>query len=351
MKSMQVSEKRAIILVQTGSPAQPFSRYVRPYLREFLSDGRVIDIPAPLRYILVNGIIVPFRTKKSTSMYRRIWTEYGSPLIYNTKVIRDKLQHRLDDKFPEKYQVLAAMRYGQPSIKRVFLELRKKNFNSIIVLPLFPQYASATVGSIYAKIFSVAQKEENIPAFKFVPPFYRDPRYIDALSRQIQNHFKRANKEIKNYFFLFSFHGLPESQIKKSDTSRSHCLQKEDCCANYLNHNPYCYRAQCLKNAELVADKLKLKKDSWTASFQSRLGRGEWLKPYTSDVVTELAQAGQETAIISPSFIADNLETLDELNHEERRSYYKKGGSDFQWIPSLNGDDKWMDSLAEIILD
>ncbi len=338
-----------ILLVNMGSPYEPMKKEIKRYLTEFLNDPRVIDIPGFFRYLLVNYLIIPFRYRKTLRMYQEIWTEYGAPQISKTEIVKEKLQDFLDSKKNGLYHVEIAMRYREPSLKRLFEKFSDNGIRQVTVLPLFPLYASATVGSIYEKIFSLTGRKVNIPALRILPPFYDHPDFIKAMAAKIEATFKQQKKRIEDFIILFSFHGLPMRQIYKADRYRIHCMQSEDCCSHYRDHNSFCYRAQCFDTAGRIASQLKLADKQWLVAFQSRLGRGEWLKPYTHDAIGDIASTGHPLAIAAPCFVVDNLETLEELNRQERSHYLENGGREFVWIPSLNEDPLWIKAMAAMI--
>jgi protoporphyrin/coproporphyrin ferrochelatase len=309
-------------------------RDVRRYLREFLMDGYVIDVPYMLRWIIVHLFILPFRPKRSAEAYAKIWTDKGSPLLLNTKRFAEKV-----GKF-SKSKVFWAMRYGNPSIQSVLKEIKAAGFEKARVVPLYPHHAlSSTVTAI-----EEAKRHAAGMQLEFVPAFYHSKEHQVALAQQV----KRAIA--KEDHVLFSYHGLPVKHITKADPTKSHCLQRENCChINSEAHNT-CYRHQVIETTEVVAKALKLKPQNYSFSFQSRLGRAEWLKPMTSEFVVDLAQKGiRNLAVVAPAFVADNLETLEEVNIQLREIFLAAGGKRFTYIPCLNDDASWAKSFAALI--
>lgn len=309
--------KKGVLLVNLGTPDSPSVADVRKYLREFLMDGRVIDIPALPRFFLVNGIIAPFRSFKSAKIYKEVWTEAGSPLkVYGYKV-KDMLQEQLGDN----YIVELAMRYQEPSIKKALQSLKEQMLEEIIVVPMFPQYASATTGSVMDKVMEIVKKWQLIPNIKFIDSFYDHPTYIETW-RQIGQ--KYLDAEAFDHI-IFTYHGLPESQIKKGD-DKGVCLKENYSCCNSLDaDNRLCYRAQCAATTRLMAAAMNIPESKYTLCFQSRLGFDSWLKPYTEPVIKDLVKTGHKKILaFSPSFVSDCLETTVEVGREYKRFLKKK---------------------------
>jgi len=329
-----------VILINQGTPDSAEVPDVRKYLREFLMDKRVIDIPFLTRFILVNFIIAPFRAPKSAKIYKKLWTEKGSPLKFYGLEISDLLQKKLD----YKYEVRLAMRYQSPSIDSVLKEFKNKNFEKIIIIPLFPQYASATTGSVNEKVMDLISEWQAIPAIKFVGNFFDHPKFIKAFA---EIGIKYLN-ELKYDHILFSYHGLPERQILKTDNTGT-CLQG-DCCATLHAMNRSCYRAQCFETTRLIAKELNLGTNDYTVSFQSRLGKNPWIKPYSDFKIVELAQKGYKKILtFSPSFIADCLETTIEIGDEYKELFEANGGEHWQLVESLNVNEVWIEALKEMV--
>ena len=330
--------KTGVLLVNLGTPDSPSVSDVRKYLREFLSDPRVIDTSPVARWLLVNFIIAPIRAPRSAKLYEKIWTEFGSPLLlYSTRQ-----EYMLAEKLGNDYQVELAMRYQSPSIESALEKFKKPVFKKIKVVPLFPQYASASTGSVHEKVMSIVSKWPVVPEIEFVNSYCDDESFINAFSVIGKKH------EPGNYdHVLFSFHGLPERQIKKADV-HNHCL-KENCCASLNEKNAFCYRAQCYETARLIARKLELAEGNYTVCFQSRLGKTPWIKPYSDQVIEELAKQGKKKLLVfSPAFTSDCLETLYEIAEEYDVLFKKFGGEKVQLVESLNDHPLWIEALEGI---
>jgi ferrochelatase len=330
--------KKGVLFVNLGTPDSAKPKAVWRYLTEFLKDPRVIDIPALARWILVNVIVIPFRFKKSAHAYAQIWTEQGSPLLTNTQ----ELSQKVGIACGQDYQVEFAMRYGKPSIESVLKTF--KSVNSLQIIPLFPQYSSAATGSAIEAVLSSLKKQWNIPHLTICKEFYATPVFIDSYAQIIKKHI--TNQTVDK--LIFSYHGLPQRHLTKSDCTAS-CDHVNACPAIEIN-NQYCYRAQCYVTSRLLAQKLNLSDDAYEVCFQSRLGRTPWIKPYTDLVLPELrAQGVKSIAIVCPSFVADCLETLEEINLRAREQWAELGGEHFTFIPCLNADDVWVDALTKMI--
>lgn len=332
--------KTGILLTNLGTPDSPSTSDVRKYLREFLMDKRVIDIPLIPRYLLVNGIIAPFRAPKSAKVYKKVWLEKGSPL----KVYGFELANKVQNQLGKDFEVRLAMRYQNPSLGSVFRDLIDMDLDRIIVVPLFPQYASATSGSILEEFMTCASKEQTMPEFHLTGPFFKEAFFLDPIARKISEEWKSGNYDQ----VLFSYHGLPERQIRKGDR-HSACLTA-DCCSVLNSRNLLCYRAQCFETSRLLADKAGLKSSDFTTSFQSRLGKDPWIKPYTEDVIKEWPNQGINRILaLSPSFVADCLETTEEIGMEYKDVFERAGGSKWTLLPCLNSDSDWAEGLANWI--
>lgn len=320
-----------IVLINLGSPASPSVRDVRTYLAEFLSDPFVIDLPAVMRWLLLHGIILRFRPKKSAHAYQSIWTDRGSPLVFHTADLADAVQRR----FGKEAIVRYAMRYGSPSVRSVCESLRKEGISRIHFVPLYPQFAGATTATVMGDVFRAVMSDAWRPLFpSFEPPFYDAEGFVELWASRV----KRLSRDTH---VLFSFHGLPVRQIHRSGDSR--CMQ-EGCCEREAP--THCYRAQCMHSARAVAVAAGLDKENWSVAFQSRLGRDEWLSPSTEDRIRELAAQNQSLAIVPLSFVADCLETLEELAIRGEEVYREAGGNgEFRLVPSLNADEDWADFL------
>jgi ferrochelatase len=338
---MQNRPSTGVLLVNLGTPDSTKVAAVRRYLKEFLMDPRVIDLPAVGRWLLVNLIILPFRPRRSAAAYAQIWTAEGSPLLVESQRLTEQVRSELG----ETCEVELAMRYGQPSIAAGLERLLAKNCEKLVILPLYPQYASATTGSIYAEVMRQLQGRWTLPAIEFRNDFFDDPRFIDTFA----NHARSYLAEFKPDFVLFSYHGLPVRHLKKEPTTVNYCQQGE-CCATIKQTNRYCYRAQCVATTQVMAKRLALPEERWQLSFQSRLGRAEWIKPYTTETLEELAAKGfKKVAVICPAFVADCLETLEEIGMQAREQWLSLGGEDLLLVPSLNGEPEWARAVADMV--
>ena len=334
-------KKKGILLVNLGTPDSPKVSDVRRYLDEFLMDGRVVDVPAPVRALLVKGIIVPFRGPKSAKTYKAIWTENGSPLMYYSVRTAQLLQEKLG----EDYHVELAMRYQNPSIQLALDKLKEAKVDSIKVIPLFPQYASATTGSVHDKVMEIVRTWQAIPDISFLNSYFDDPGII----KNFAENGKKYQPETY-YHILFSFHGLPQRQLRKGDDSKAHCLKVENCCETLCDNNKYCYSAQCYQTARLIAEELNIPKEKYTICFQSRLGRDPWAQPYTSTVLEELAHKGVKNVLVfCPAFVADCLETIFEIAEEYQEEFEEMGGEKVQLVESLNDHPMWIETLERLV--
>ena len=332
--------KKGILLVNLGSPDSPNPKDVKKYLGEFLMDERVIDVPLWARNLLVKGIILNTRPKASAAAYQKIWWEEGSPLIVLSERLKYKVQNKVD--FP----VALAMRYGSMTIKNGLQELIDKGVEDVFLIPLYPQFAMATTETIL--VLAEEIRQQHFPNLKIsdLPAFYNKPEYIEVLSDSIKRHLK--GKEIDH--LLFSYHGVPERHIRKSDITKSHCKIDGSCCKTPSSAHEFCYRHQCFEVTRLVAEKLKLEEGTYSTSFQSRLGFDPWLQPYTDRTIERLGKDGiKNMAIVTPAFVSDCLETLEEIAMEGQEIFHEIGGNEFTTIPCLNDDDAWVNVLANWI--
>jgi len=334
--------KKGILLVNLGTPDSPSVPDVRRYLDEFLMDGRVIDIKPIPRNLLVRGVIVPFRAPQSAKIYKAVWTEEGSPLLIYGLENKRMLQESLGDE----YVVALGMRYQNPSIESALEELRAHKVKSIQVIALFPQYASATTGSVHQKVMEIVSKWQVIPEISFVNSYHNHPDLINIFADNGRKY------GIENYdHVLFSFHGLPQRQLIKADDSKSHCLKDSSCCQTYTDKNYFCYSAQCYDTARLIAKNLGLTADQYTVSFQSRLGKEPWLEPFTSAVIHQKAKEDKKRLLVfCPAFVADCLETLYEIAVEYQEEFVEAGGEKVQLVESLNNDPRWIEILKGFIV-
>lgn len=331
-----------VFLINLGTPDAPTPAAVGPYLREFLMDGFVIDVPKPLRWFLVNVMIVPRRKVQSARAYQKVQLPGGSPLLVYTRELAEKVAARLAA--DNRYVVEYAMRYGNPSIASSLVKLHAQDVSRIIVLPLYPQYAESSYETAVVETKRVAYELGYTDRLSFFPPFYDRPEFIAAFARRIAEDCERQSPE----HVVFSFHSLPERHLKRLDTSREHCLVKPNCCDEISAVNKNCYRAQCIFTARAIAEQLGLKEDSYTVSFQSRLGRAKWIGPTTENVLRELAQRGvKRIAVCCPSFVADCLETVEEMGIRGRETFIGAGGAELRLIPSLNADPAWVEAVTD----
>ena len=331
--------KPALLLVNLGTPDSPSYFDVFKYLREFLMDGRVIDVPAFFRFILVTLIICPFRSFSSGKIYKQLWdlSDGESPLLKNTRELTNKLNQA-----QEKYNVFYAMRYQTPSIKNVLCEIQKSNPTDMIVFPLFPHYASATSGSVYAEITKQLSKEWVIPNFNFISQYYDHPAFIEAWIKTAQSYDMDEYDKI-----LFSYHGLPKSQVNKVYQDMQ-CDGKN--CEHEINDdNHYCYKATVYETSKLIADRLNIPRDKYEVSFQSRL-TNNWLEPFSDDVLKSYPAKGiKKVLVFSPAFTADCLETIIEIGHEYKELFEESGGLKLDYVESLNFSDAWVQAIIEIV--
>lgn len=335
-----MNNKIGVLLVNLGSPLSPSPKDVYRYLIEFLTDARVMDLPWWKRQLIVRGFIVPQRYRQSAKLYQQIWTDQGSPLIVHGYSVRDQLQTKLG----EGYEVALAMRYQHPSIRQGLDQLRKKQVGELIVLPLFPQYASATTGSIYQKVMEEIGSWQSMPSLRFISNFADEPHFIQALAERGRQY------ELTRYdHILFSFHGLPEKQIVKG--SPSHTCLSESCCFSRNKGNQLCYKAQCYATSRALVEALALKPGQFTLCFQSRLGNDPWIKPYASDVLKECAEKGYKNILVfSPSFVADCLETISEIGHEYAEEFRRFGGQRLDLVEGLNAHPSWIEALKSLVI-
>jgi ferrochelatase len=334
--------KKGVLLVNLGTPDAPTRGAVYRYLKQFLLDRRVIDYPWIARNLLVRGIIAPFRSGKSAKLYQQLWTENGSPLMYYGELLREGVQERLG----EDYEVALGMRYQNPSIESALNQLLAKQVSEIIVLPLFPQYAGATTGSVHEEVMRLLAKKEAIPNVKMVNSYYDEPEMIKIFADNARAFDLDAYDHI-----IFSYHGLPQRQLRRADDC-NHCLKTENCCGSISVVNQFCYSAQCHATTRAIAAELGLSPERYTSTFQSRLGPEEWAKPYTSTVIEEQAEKGAKRLLVfSPAFVADCLETLIEICEEYQEEFEEMGGEKVDLVPSLNDDPRWMDTVAKLVTE
>ncbi|HLG03404.1 MAG TPA: ferrochelatase [Bacteroidia bacterium] len=335
--------KTGVLLINLGTPDSPSNADVKKYLREFLMDRRVIDKNALVRWLLVNLLIVPLRAPKTAKLYRKIWTEAGSPLLVHGMELQKKLQESLG----KDYLVTLAMRYQSPSIKSALEKLKAARVTKIIAVPLYPQYASSSTGSSIEKLLCEIKSWEVTPEIRIVSKFHHLPGYLDSITAAAGDCDHRAYDHV-----LFSFHGLPERHIRKSDADYGdgQCVFGE-CCETERPGNYFCYRANCVQTANALAQRLGIPREKYTVSFQSRLGRDPWLKPYSDHEIERLAKAGKKKLLVfSPAFVADCLETIYEIGIEYDGIFRKHGGEKVQLVPSLNARPEWVEALKQLVI-
>ncbi|GJQ15915.1 hypothetical protein GpartN1_g7706.t1 [Galdieria partita] len=342
--------RTGVLLINTGSPASLDVSDVREYLRRFLSDGRVVDLHPVLRFLVLNLFILRTRPKESAAAYSNIWdSERGSPLIYHCLDMAKCLQEKLGE---EHYDIRVAMQFSDPSIPESLVYFRQRGIDRIVLLPLFPQYASSSTGSCIEIAYREASKVYATPYLHVVPAFYDHDAYISAYAQMIRKHLGENLEKCDH--LLISFHGVPEKHCIRTDETRIHCLQFEDCCGRITQANRNCYRAQSFETARLLSKKLGLSEANYTVAFQSRLAAAgvEWIKPYTDQVLVTLAQRGiKRLGVVVPSFIADCLETLEEIGIRGKETFLEAGGEEFFLVPCLNSSPIWAEALIRILKD
>lgn len=336
--------KTGILLLNLGTPDSPSVSDVRKYLREFLMDPKVIDINPIGRWFLINGIIVPLRGPKSAKLYESIWTKEGSPLLFHGVKLKEKLAQSLG----ADYHVAFGMRYQSPSLKNALIELRDAKVDRIIALPLYPQYSSAATGSTIDAINAEKKKIAGLPEIKIIDRFHHLDGYLNAVAETASAFDYRDYDHV-----MFSFHGVPERQITKTSVEfgDGKC-SFGNCCDVITKENQYCYRANCIQTALALAKRLNIPKEKYTICFQSRLGRTPWLKPFSDQVIIDLAKEGKKKILaFSPAFVADCLETIHEIGVEYDELFREHGGEKVQLVPSLNSSDKWVEGLKAILTE
>ncbi len=310
-----------VILVNLGTPDEPTPSAIRRYLAEFLSDRRIIEAPKWFWYPILHGIILRTRPKKVAANYKKVWTDDGSPLLNHSI----KLAQGVAQNFPNNVVVKTAMRYGNPSIESVLSELRNENLQRLLVIPLFPQYSATTTASVIDKLSSILTQWRVIPEYRILTEYYSHPSYIGAICEQIKSHWQQKQKSEK---LLFSFHGLPQQYINAGDI----------------------YQVQCTETAKLIAQRLDLKESEWIISFQSLFGPKKWIQPYTSDTLIKFGKEGINSIdIVCPGFAVDCLETIEEINIQNRKFFMNAGGKDFHYIPALNHETAHIDLMTKLI--
>ncbi len=332
--------KTGVLLLQLGTPDSPSVGDVRRYLRQFLMDYRVIDVPYALRQVLVNGIIANFRAPKSAKLYKEIWTEQGSPLLIYGRSVQQKLQQELGPDFI----VELGMRYRKPPIHEALQRLKDARVEQIILLPLFPQFASSSTGSALEESMRILSKWQYIPELKIISSYYSDPEFIRLWVEK-----GRAFNPQEYDTVMFTFHGVPWRHIRKSGCSGA-CQKGPRACPEITPENSVCYRAQCFASARAVIKDLGLPEEKVVITFQSRLGNDPWLTPYTDKTLESLAKSGKKRVLVfSMAFVADCLETIHEVGTEYQELFEEHGGEKVQLIPSLNDDQTWVSYLASLV--
>jgi ferrochelatase len=329
--------KKALVLVNLGSPEAPTPKALRKYLSAYLGDKRVITLPFLLRTLLVHVCIVPFRAAESARRYQKIWTPQGAPLQAHTLSLGQKLQQELTE-----YDVFTAMRHQQPNLAHTFRILQEKAYEEITVLPLFPQYASATSGSIIDETLRCLRRQKYKPSLRIIPPFYTHPAYIQTLAAKIQSYHPAQYDAL-----LFSYHGLPQSHCDRMH--RPHTGAGCNCRTEDGQIADYCYKGACIETTRLLAQALQLPAGSYSTSFQSRMSK-HWISPYTDQQLVQMAQAGKKRIlVVSPSFVADCLETLHEIRHGYAALFKAHGGKSLQVVEGLNDGEDWVKALKFIL--
>lgn len=326
---------KGILLINLGSPRDLELTSIKDYLKEFLSDDLVIDYPKLLQQILVNWIIIPSRYKNTREAYSEIWTEEGSPLIHDTLVLGEKVSAKSGT------LVEVSMRYQFPSIEEGLKKLKAKGCSEIFVVPLYPHYAMSTVLTTEREVKRIESRLGLDLQLNFIGAFYNEGGYISSLSDVINR-----NRQKESDYLLFSYHGIPNRHLTKTDPTKNHCLKVKNCCEIESKAKPFCYKAQVLETSKLCAKKLELKDNEWGVSFQSRIGPG-WIQPFTDKELVRLAEEGiKNLDVVCPAFVTDNLETLEEMNIRGRETFLEAGGESFNYIPCLNNEESWVDFLV-----
>ncbi len=331
-------DQTAVILVNLGTPDSPKLSDVRRYLFKFLNDRRVIDLPWVFQKALVNLIIVPFRAPKSTKLYEQLWSDKGSPLLYYSELVASEIQNRMGDN----YMIFNAMRYGNPDLKTILKQVEHQIFKKIIIIPVFPQYASATTGSVFELIMKQISGWKTFPNIQMLSSFHDHTAFIKAFAAQAKNYDVSSFNHV-----LFSFHGLPLRQINKLHPGKD-CLTCS-CKTETIPEGKLCYKAACYETARLIAAEIGLSSDDYSVTFQSRLSKN-WMSPFTDKTLIEKAKAGTKKILIfAPSFVADCLETTVEIEYEYDHLFREHGGEQLQMVESLNGNNAWIDGLEQMI--
>ena len=333
--------KTGILMVNLGTPDAPTVAAVRRYLAPFLMDRYVIDVPAWLRALLVYGIILPLRPRRSAHAYQRVWTHEGSPLLVNSQRLLTALQPHFHD-----VPMALGMRYGNPSIAHAIRQLQASGCDQLMVCPLYPHYAMSTTTTVGVALQAAVRSVGFSGSFSIMPPFYHHPLYLDALAHSITPYLPSMD------YLLFSYHGIPVRHLKKTDPTHSHCQHIQHCCHRPSPAHATCYRHQCLATTLGTVERLGLSPSHYGMSFQSRLGKDRWLEPYTDATVAQLGQSGlKRLGVVCPAFLSDCLETLEEIGMEANDEFKAMGGTSFTLIPCLNDQPHWVDALRQLLSD
>ena len=330
--------KRAVLLVNLGSPASTSVGDVRRYLREFLGDERVLDVPAPLRWLLLEGVILRTRPKKSAHAYASVWKPEGSPLVLTSMSVQKKLSETLGKDIP----VYLAMRYGKPSIPDVLNQMKADGIEQVFLMPQYPHYAMSSWETVVVKVYQDAEKLFPTLKIDLLQPFYQDADYIEALYEVSAPYFSKPHD-----LLLFSYHGIPERHLRKGDPSKAHCMEVKDCCSHCTPVQSTCYRAQVFATTKALVKRAGIATDKYSVSFQSRLAGEPWLTPFTDKVLEEFPKQGvKKILVMCPAFVSDCLETLEEISVEAKETFIEAGGEEFEQIPCLNDQKPYIDFLA-----
>ena len=342
MANPDSSKPVGVLLINLGTPASAATADVRRYLREFLSDPLLIDLPRPLRRALLELVILPTRSRSSAAAYAKIWTRSGSPLLVHSIELRDALAEKLGGGF----SIELGMRYGTPSLASALEELGRRNVQHLLALPLFPQLAEASTGSALARLHELLAGSSWSPELHVIESFYAREEFVTALAAAAEPALEGFGAD----HVLMSFHGLPERHVRRADPTKEHCLASAACCDSIHAINASCYRAQCFATASAVSRKLGLASQRFSVAFQSRFGRARWIAPYTDELLPVLAARGvRRLAVLCPAFVADCLETLEEIGIRARAQWRELGGEELLLVPSLNASPAWVDGLARLI--
>lgn len=330
---------KAVLITNLGSPDSTAIPDVRRYLKEFLSDDRVFDAPQPIKSYILYCKVLPFRPKKTAEAYSKIWTGEGSPLLVTSRKVQQLLQEKSD------LPVELSMRYGNPSTREALERLAARGVKELFLIPLYPHYAMSSYETAVVNVRELARDVAPGMRITAQSPFFADPGYIDALCQRIEPYLEQTYDKI-----LFSFHGIPERHLRKGDSSKAHCTVVPDCCKTCSPAQATCYRAQCLRTVEEVVAQLGIPEEKYGMSFQSRFGREPWLKPYTDMEFVRLADDGvKRLLMVTPAFVSDCLETLEEIGIQGKEDFLAAGGESYELIPCLNEHPAWIDFLAKRI--